>query len=159
MKRLTLFLTLALGILFSAYAQNQLRVEFLSGSDYYRAISTIGRMTVSDDVLRIYAHSGQLLVERSLSDIDKITFGDNGSVTAIPEEAEASLHVYPNPTHEMLFVDGVNAGMTVRLFSLDGRLLETVASDGQQMQIQVGTLPHGIYLLQINTDIIRFIKD
>lgn len=159
MKRLTLFLTLALGILFSAYAQNQLRVEFLNGPDYYWAISTIGRMTVSDNVLRIYAHDGQLLTERILSGVDKITFGDNGSVTAIPEEVEASLHVYPNPTHEMLFVDGVNAGMTVRLFSLDGRLLETVASDGQQMQIQVGTLPHGIYLLQINTDIIRFIKD
>ncbi len=159
MKRLTLFLTLALGILFSAYAQNQLRVEFLSGSDYYRAISTIGRMTVSDDVLRIYAHSGQLLVERSLSDIDKITFGVSGGEDALNDVKDQNLRVYPNPTQEVLFVDGVANDAAIRLFSVDGRLLETLHAEGQQVQMQVGTLPRGIYLLQIGTDIIRFIKD
>ena len=159
MKRKILFLAFVFGIQFPIFAQDQLRVEFLNGPDYYWAISTIGRMTVSDDVLRIYAHSGQLLVERSLSDIDKITFGDNGSVTAIPEEAEASLHVYPNPTQEVLFVDGVANDAVVRLFSVDGRLLETLHAEGQQVQMQVVTLPRGIYLLQVGTDIIRFIKD
>lgn len=159
MKRLTLFLIFAFGLLFSAFAQDQIRVEFLNGPDYYSAISTIGRMTVSDNVLHIYAHDGQLLTERILSGVDKITFGDNGSVTAIPEEVEASLHVYPNPTQEVLFVDGVANDAVVRLFSVDGRLLETLHAEGQQVQMQVVTLPRGIYLLQIGTDIIRFIKD
>lgn len=159
MKRKILFLAFVFGIHFPMFAQDQIRVEFLNGPDYYSAISTIGRMTVSDNVLRIYAHDGQLLTERILSGVDKITFGDNGSVTAIPEEVEASLHVYPNPTQEVLFVDGVANDAVVRLFSVDGRLLETVHAEGQQVQMQVVRLPRGIYLLQVGTDIIRFIKD
>lgn len=156
MKRKTLLLTFIFGMLSYSFAQDQLRLESLSGRDYQEAIASIGRMTVSDNVLRIYAHDGSILVSKDLLDIDKITFGDMASFNAMED---INVRVYPNPTQDVLFVDGLPVNTVVRLFSVDGRLLETIQTSTRQTQLQVSTLPRGTYLLQMDTRIVRFIKN
>lgn len=161
MKRKTLLLVLIfsiLGLLNPVFAQNQLRVTFLTGSDYQKAIATIGRLMVSDNVLRIYAHDGSLLIERSLSEVDKLVFEDDVQTSTI-QEFSSSLRVYPNPAQEILFIEGVEDNTTVRLFSSDGQLLDMSRASGAQVQLSVATLPRGIYLLQVGADILRFIKE
>ena len=53
----------------------------------------------------------------------------------------------------------VNAGVpddaTLRVYSIDGELLATA----QGTQIDVNHLPNGTYLLQIGTQVMRFIKE
>ncbi len=158
MKRKTLFLSLIFGAVTMLFSQNTLRVTVLSGADYEEALSVIGRMTVSDGILRIYAHDGVILTEKPLYTVGKITFGDG--FTGLEQPNKASLRVYPNPAQDILYVDGLSDDdAVIRIFSIDGNLLETVPASDEQVQIQVGSLPRGVYLLQAGTNIIRFIKE
>ncbi len=158
MKRKTILLSFVIGIAFSAFSQNSFRVTMLSGNEYVKAIDAIGRMTVLDEQLCIYAHDGTVLAKTPLSQIRHITFG-NKTDNRIPEMNNTQIRVYPNPTQDILFVDGLKENSTIRLFSIDGRLVETYHVTGTQTQLEVNALQQGIYLLQMGENIVRFIKD
>ena len=64
-----------------------------------------------------------------------------------------SIVIYPNPTLDMLYISGTTP-QTLRVYDLQGRLLINETS----MQINVSTLNMGTYLLQIGTQVVRFIK-
>lgn len=158
MKRKTILLCFLIGIAFSAFSQNSLRVTLLSGNEYVKAIDAIGRMTVSDEQLCIYAHDGTVLAKTPISKIQHITFG-NKTDNRIPEMNNTQIRIYPNPTQNILFVDGLKENSTIRLFSIDGRLVETHHVSGTQTQLEVNSLRPGTYLLQMGENIVRFIKD
>ena len=69
-----------------------------------------------------------------------------------------SISVFPNPTQEMLYVDGINAGETIRIFSLDGQMLLASTAGNGTISLSVESLSNGVYLLQIGTEIVKFIK-
>jgi len=62
--------------------------------------------------------------------------------------------VYPNPTSTMLIVNGADAGVTLRLYSPDGRLMKTTV--GATMNVE--EVPNGNYLLQCENHIYKIIK-
>jgi myo-inositol-hexaphosphate 3-phosphohydrolase len=62
--------------------------------------------------------------------------------------------VYPNPTQDILMIQGIEE-QALRVFDLQGRLLKT--ENGTQMN--VSNLAEGTYLLQVGTQVVRFIKN
>ena len=88
--------------------------------------------------------------------IIKITFSETSPVpTSIDGARSGTVIVYPNPTHEMLCVQGVPDDITLRVYSTTGQLLTTA----QGTKIDVSHLPQGTYLLQLGTQVIRFMKE
>lgn len=75
--------------------------------------------------------------------------------------AEATLTLYPNPTHDYLTVPSA-AGQVVQVFDLAGHLVQavTISAAGQ---LSVSTLPAGTYLLRMvlpeQTRTLRFTKE
>ena len=69
-------------------------------------------------------------------------------ITAL-EPAAGSLRVFPNPTQQQIRLEGLGAPTDVRLFAPTGALLRRVRSVGDALELDVSTLPPGVYLLQV----------
>lgn len=68
---------------------------------------------------------------------------------AIEQLGSASLNIYPNPTTDVLKVEGVPAGLSIQLFDTRGVLVRSFISQGDIVTMAVDTLPKGIYMLRI----------
>lgn len=123
------------------------------GQQQLQDIATIGKWVYVGDDLQLLDKAGNVLAAEPLSNIKKITFAVSGDATSTENVAESTILVYPNPTQDVLMIQGAEA-QTLRVYDLQGRLLK--AEYGKQMQ--VSNLSEGTYLLQVGTQVVRFIK-
>lgn len=153
MKKLFLFLLLSVGVL-SAGA-TRLVVVRTDGMEQLHDIAAIGKWVfVGETALQLTDHAGNLLAEEPLADIRKIVFSEQDTaIGADSQVPDGQILVCPNPTHDVLFVQGIDVQM-LRVFDLQGRLLKTATGT----EIAVSELANGTYLLQIGTQVVRFIK-
>ena len=127
-----------------------------ASADHTEDIAAIGRLVFVNNRIQLLDHEGYLLGEEYMDNIIKITFSDTPPTpTAIEGAAPGTVIVYPNPTQEMLCVQGVPNDATLRIYSTAGQLMAAI----QGAQIEVSHLPQGTYLMQIGTQVIRFIKE
>ena len=156
---LVVFTVFAVNALFAELA---MRIEYINSEEYQATISSIARWEIdgANEKFRLVALDGTLLAERNLyDDIRRIViFDDNEGNTVKTEDNLLSISVFPNPTQEMLYVDGINAGETIRIFSLDGQMLLSSTAGNDTLSLSVASLTNGVYLLQIGTEIVKFIK-
>ena len=139
-------------------AETALIVDYLSSKDAEFAISIIGRIEIKDEMFRLISSDGNVLASCSLYEVRKISFGQRTS-TSVHDGEVHQLFVYPNPTQDHLFVNGLTADEAVRLYDLNGQLLSVTHADVDGLcQISVASLPHGTYLLQVGIEIVKFIK-
>lgn len=86
---------------------------------------------------------------------------DGSIIDAITEvTADALLSVYPNPaTSELTMKVAAEAvGSTVKVMSLDGKLLLEQEVESQVQTISIADLPAGMYILNIAQSNLRFVK-
>lgn len=149
MKKWTLLLAILCGMQVMA---TQLVLVPRTGQERTNDIALIGKWVFEGEKLVLLDKSGQVLAAEETSAIRKIVFRDRQS--AVENVADDVLVVYPNPTQDVLCISGADAQTSLRVFSLSGQVLTTA----QGAQINVSALPAGTYLLQIGTQVVRFIK-
>ena len=150
MKKLFLFLAFVCSIQMMAL---NLVVEHRSAADLLKDIAVIGKWVYEGDNLLLLDKAGDVLATEALANIKKITFSTSGPVTNVENVDSNSILVYPNPTQDVLMIQGIDA-QALRVYDLQGRLL--VQEEGTQ--VDVNHLAEGTYLLQIGTQVVRFIK-
>ena len=123
------------------------------GTQQVQDIAKIGKWVFVEENLQLLDKVGNLLATEPIAEVKKITFSIYTSETATENVTINSIIIYPNPTQDILHITGVTP-QTLRVFDLQGRLLINETS----MQINVSTLNMGTYLLQIGTQVVRFIK-
>ena len=149
MKKLfTLFLVFVCSLQMMAV---NLVFEHRSGVDLLKDVAAIGKWVYIGDSLQLLDKQGNVLATEFLSNIKKITFLEGGS--SVESVQANSIVVYPNPTQDVLMIQG-NESQALRVYDLQGRLLKT--ENGTE--ISVSNLADGTYLLQIGTQVVRFIK-
>lgn len=160
MKQKILLICISFFITLHAFSQDKLYVYVLNSEDYNVALSELGVMTINEGKLRLSTYEGTLLAERNLKDVKKITFKEEQETDIIENflNNEISLKAYPNPAQDALYVSGLKEGENLRIFSIDGQLIETLTATGPEMQIRVSNFKDGIYLIQSGLNIIKFIK-
>ena len=147
MKKILLFFALICSLQMMAI---NLVVEHRSGADLLQDISLIGKWIYVGEDLQLLDKQGNVLATEPLANIKKITF----SVPTATENVQTNaILVYPNPTQDVLMIQGIEA-QTLRVYDMQGRLLKT--ENGTQ--VNVSNLAEGTYLLQIGTQVVRFIK-
>ena len=126
---------------------------------------TIGNFTDSTEVDTLFVEGGSkdLGYKGTYYYIDDVYLGHCDSVpldtnVGLREAIlEQQISVYPNPTKEQLFIkyDG-NERLQIQLYNLVGQSVVTLSGvemrqqqNGKQLQLSVGHLPKGIYLLKI----------
>ena len=124
-----------------------------NGVQQVQDIAKIGKWIFVEENLQLLDKVGNLLATEPISEIKNITFSISNPETATENVQMNSIVIYPNPTQDMLYISGTTP-QTLRVYDLQGRLLINETS----MQINVSTLNMGTYLLQIGTQVVRFIK-
>ena len=126
---------------------------------------TIGNFTDSTEVDTLFVEGGSkdLGYKGTYYYIDDVYLGHCDSLpldtnVGLREAIlEQQISVYPNPTKEQLFIkyDG-NERLQIQLYNLVGQSVVTLSGvemrqqqNGKQLQLSVGHLPKGIYLLKI----------
>ena len=127
-------------------------VESQTGAKQLQDISLIGKWVFEEEELILLDKSGNILAQEAIINIKKITF--SSSSTATENVVENSILIYPNPTQDVLHVKGVAETTELRIYDLRGQVLMTTTG----AQINVTNLSNGTYLLQIGTQVARFIK-
>ena len=150
MKKLLLFLAVVCSMQMMAL---NLVVEHRSGADLLKDVALIGKWVYEGDNLQLLDKAGNVLATEALANIKKITFSTSGPVTDVENVDSNSILVYPNPTQNVLMIQGIDA-QALRVYDLQGRLL--MQEEGTQVDVQ--HLAEGTYLLQIGTQVVRFVK-
>ena len=89
------------------------------------------------------------------SNVRRILFAKSEDVpTSVEESGVAQVYAFPNPVTSMLYIQGIDADASLNVFSLTGSLV--LQSSGTELN--VSELPRGTYLLQIENQVIKFIK-
>jgi hypothetical protein len=91
--------------------------------------------------------------------VRKISF-ENNDFTAIEDVTTPStIRVYPNPTADMLIIDGVTAQQEIAIYSLNGaKVLSSQSQEGTNT-LHVSDLPNGVYLLKLANETFKLIKE
>ena len=127
-------------------------IEHRSGAEVLQDIATIGKLVFVGENIRLLDKSGDILATESIANVKKICFAPPTN-TDVNDTLVNTILVYPNPTQDVLMIQGAES-QTLRVYNLQGSLLLTQWGN----QISVGNLPDGTYLLQIGTQVVRFIK-
>ena len=123
------------------------------GAQQLQDIAIIGKWIFVEDDLQLLGHDGTILAQEPIKNIRKITLINSEDLSATENITTPNIVIYPNPAQEILLVKGVESQM-LRVFDLQGRLLKT--ENG--VQVTVSDLASGTYLLQVGTQVVRFIK-
>ena len=123
------------------------------GSQQLQDIAKIGKWVFTEENLQLIDKDGNVLAIEPIAEVKKITFSISNSETTTENVAINSIVVYPNPTQDILHITGITP-QTLRVFDLQGRLLIIDNST----QVNVSNFNTGTYLLQVGTQVIRFIK-
>ena len=150
MKKIFLFFAFVCSLQVMAL---NLVVEHRSGAELLQDISLIGKWVYVGNDLQLLDKAGNVLATEPLANIKKITFAISGAQTAVEDVQSSNIVVYPNPTQDVLMIQGIEA-QALRVYDLQGRML--LQAEGTQ--VGVGQLTEGTYLLQIGTQVVRFIK-
>lgn len=145
-------LVLALAVLCSMpILATNLVIERYAGAEMVQDIALIGKWIFVDTNLQLIDKEGNVLATEPIANIQQIVFSD--TYTAVEDIVKGSIVVYPNPTQDVLYIKGIEA-QTLRVYDLHGHALQTT----QGTEVSVSNLPIGTYLLQIGTQVVRFIK-
>ena len=126
-------------------------IERYAGAEMAQDIAVIGKWVFVDTNLQLLDKEGNVLATEPLDNVRKIVFSDEP--TAVDNVEKGSIIVYPNPTQDVLYIQGIDAQI-LRIFNMQGNMLQTT----EGTQVSVSHLPTGTYLLQIGTQVVRFIK-
>lgn len=155
MKQKLLFSLVAL-LIGAQVAATDLVLLKTDGTQQLQDIATIGKWVYVGDDLQLLSHDGAVLAQEPALNIRKITFAESSGTdtpTSMDNIQSTSVVIYPNPSQDMLIVNGIEA-QALRVFDMQGRLLK--AENGTQ--VHVSDLAEGTYLLQVGTQVVRFIK-
>ena len=152
MKQKIVLLAIAILCGMNVLATN-LVIERYAGAEMVQDIAVIGKWVFVDTNLQLLDKEGNVLATEPLDNVRKIVFSNESITTALENVENGTIIVYPNPTQDVLYIQGIEA-QTLRVFNMQGSMLQTTEST----QVSVSHLPTGTYLLQIGTQVVRFIK-
>ena len=127
-------------------------LERRSDAEVLQDIAIIGQWVFVENTIQLLDKSGDTLATEPIANVKKIYFAPPTN-TDVNDTLVNTIIVYPNPTQDILMIQGIESQM-LRVYNLQGSLLQTEWGN----QIAVSHLPVGTYLLQIGTQVVRFIK-
>ena len=144
----------------SAESYNSLVIVHLDGQEAVHALSVIGRIEFTQDSLFLVSNQGIILGRENKDSVQNIAFRADSTTTDVSEvKIGNSIQIYPNPVLQTLIIKGAKTNEVIRIYSLNGNLIASaIVYDEQHSAIDVSGLPVGQYLLQINTQIMKLIK-
>jgi len=140
------------GRLFSE-EESQLITLRTDGTETAYALLDVQKIVFENNAMTVNMKSGS-----DATEITCIRFLLNDNVGIENPKLAPSVFVFPNPVQTNLTVAGANKGVKINLFDLNGKLLRSAPAQENSTEINVSSLPKGLYLLQVGEQVIKFIK-
>jgi hypothetical protein len=137
-------------------AKEYIVIEYFSAEQQELELKQIATIEFTSKYIYFLDRSGEEIASKKIENVRKISFIEGE--TAVENIADITMIVYPNPTMDALFVQGLSKGDVVRIYTLDGTLVKTQTVEDELLQINVDDIAVGSYLLQSNTNVVKFIK-
>ena len=154
-KIFVLFLTFC--VVIGLYAKKRyIVIEYMSAEQQELELKKVSTIEFAGKYIYFLDRLGEEIAGKKIKDIRKISFIEGK--TAVEDISDIAMIVYPNPTMDALFVQGLNKGDVVRIYALDGTLVKSQIVEEGVLQINVDDIAVGSYLLQSNTNVVKFIK-
>lgn len=67
---------------------------------------------------------------------------------------QVNITVYPNPVEKILYVNGLTEDSDIKVINLTGEIIKQVKAQ----EVDVENLPKGVYILNVNNKMTKFIK-
>ena len=157
-----LFISFVTLMSISSFAAMSLVVKPLSGKECVTALNNIGKITCSGDSIYVYDADKYLVFSDLLQNVQHVRFSDEQA--SVPTNVEhhqsgnrTQVLVYPNPTQDVLHVTNAQADL-VRLYNINGSLVQIVAVQNGEVQLNVSSCPTGSYLLLCGNATFQIIK-
>lgn len=78
--------------------------------------------------------------------------------TSSPVLSSEHVILYPNPAHDQITLQNIEVNQNVKLFNSVGQLIQVFPVNASTYVVDVSGLSEGIYFIQTNNDIVKFIK-
>ena len=137
-------------------AKEYIVIEYFSAEQQELELKQIATIEFTSKYIYFLDRSGEEIASKKIEDVRKISFVEGE--TAVETTEDINMIVYPNPTMDALFIQGLNKGDVVRIYTLDGTPVKTQIVEDELLQIIVDDIAVGSYLLQSNTNVVKFIK-
>ena len=121
------------------------------GTEVIYALPDVQNIVFENSTMTVNLKSGD-----SATKITCIRFDQPQGIKTL--QSESSVFVFPNPVQTNLTVAGVAKDVKINLLNLNGTLLQSIPAQDNSTNINVSSLPAGLYLLQIGDQVIKFIK-
>ena len=161
--KILLFLIVLLSCSNTIQAQT-MYVRPLVGSQTAYPVANIEKLTFDNGNLIVTNETGPNGTF-TLADNRYINFTDLTLGTSNPVAIENKFYVYPNPSNQWLYIANANSTQTlslIEIISIDGKLLMQHKSLTSDAQIDISSLPQGMYLCRISSHnhqhTLKFIK-
>lgn len=155
MKKWFIFILLLLPLY--GYAAHELVLLYPSGKEMKTDLAAIGKLEFSSDSVFLISLDGTQLGAEAKGKLQHIRFARK-SASDIDTTEETGISIYPNPATSTLTISGVAHNTTARIYTTNGQFLQAVALFEGSNTLSVESLSTGTYLLQINTDVVRLLK-
>lgn len=103
----------------------------------------------SDGIMDLQLYDNKLIVYTL---INGVYYLDLNSLGGINEDLEASLNIHPNPVETTLNISSDSEIRKLKIYDLNGRLLENKHPDQKDLMINIEHLSSGSYLLVLDFD-------
>ncbi len=128
----------------------------VADNKYYVPVEEVAFMLFVDgaEEFSIVKNDGMILTP-----VTEVSFATEtpNSVESVKGEG-FNLTVFPNPVVSTLNLEGLRENATVRILALDGALLSEQVVTPANGRIDVSALPAGMYVMQVNETVVKFIK-
>ncbi len=155
MKKCFLFIMLLLPLF--GYAAHELVLLYPSGKETETDLAAIGKLEFSSDSVFLISHSGMRLGAEAMGKLQHIRFAEK-STSDIDAVQETGISIYPNPTTGTLTISGIEQKSIARIYTTNGQFLQAVMLYEGSNTLSAESLSTGTYLLQINTNVVRLLK-
>ena len=135
---------------------------FFDDNMQYQAYqSDIHKIVLNDSTATIISNKGDFLFVDGDVNLSKVVFSTESfppGPSGYQDVIISPLHIYPNPTQNLIHIEGTKQGGRVQIVSLDGYVIKSTHTKDSETIIEVQDLSAGTYLLQINNQVVKFIK-
>ena len=82
---------------------------------------------------------------------------------SVDDLSASPIHVYPNPTSTVLTIEAAEVIHSIRVYDLNGRLMQQRSPNVKALSIDVSGWPAGLYFVELSSErevrTLKFVKD
>lgn len=141
----------------STLSQNGVIIKFKDNTEKTALFSSLSKLTFSNGNIVLNITDGEDDFY-TLSSVRKIIFSNTSQTEQLPLD-NLKLILYPNPASGYIQLKNIPDGMhSVMIYRLDGAVVYSGTLSAIDNQIDLGELPKGFYVLKMNDNALKFVK-